>query len=104
MDDLDEFCQLIGKNNCAYRECQACGDLCIIDPDHYDKPMYACDPEDSCTLQNPYCKCIDMVMFDMEEIRACSYPNCNHEEICTTSNYSFDFEDDYPDDPEPSGS
>jgi hypothetical protein len=93
MGDTDDFFDRIGKDVPIYRDCQDCRDLCIVNPDNYDKPKTPCDPG-YCEKLNPFCICKDRVLYKMRDLEQCDYPNCDRR----APDVVPDDDDDYFDD------
>lgn len=76
-DDFNEFCTKIGVEVPVFRTCIECDDIYIVDPSKYDKPKTDCDPDgEDCQKCSPYCICRDQVLYCMERLTDCQYPDC----------------------------
>lgn len=76
-DNFTEFANIVGTEVPVYRECQTCGELCIINPETYKLPKTECDPEGFCTYYVPICLCNDGdTIYSYEALDECPYPNC----------------------------
>ncbi len=76
MNDFDDFYSIVGKDVAIYRLCLRCNEICIVNPDTYDKPKTACDPG-HCPHYVPICLCKDGdTLYSYAALDECLYPDC----------------------------